>query len=249
MPGGKGDGMTDRDTRWSVTLGVLAILWLLGALPAGALTATSTATHTATPTPTPCETFPPPHLSIGFSVQPPHPKVGDAVRLSFGVSGRGGLPGYTLAGTQPYFDGDTSVVTASQLIGVSYDLTAVQAGTATLTLSVYYETIAGCVDQPVYYFTSQTSPAFTVDVAEADTTITPTPTATATATSTPPASTCVGDCDGTGAVTIDELTRGVNIALGDVSLEQCPSFDRNGDGDVTIDELLAAVGYALAQCP
>ena len=45
--------------------------------------------------------------------------------------------------------------------------------------------------------------------------------------------TCTGDCDGNGAVTIDELLIGVNIALGISSIERCSVFDRNGDLMVT----------------
>ncbi len=60
---------------------------------------------------------------------------------------------------------------------------------------------------------------------------------------------CVGDCDGSGRVTVGELIVGVNIALGERPLADCPSFDRNGNLRVDINELLAAVGAALAACP
>ena len=52
----------------------------------------------------------------------------------------------------------------------------------------------------------------------------------------------------TAAVTIDELIRGVNIALGNTPLSNCPAFDANGDGEVTIDELIRAVNAALDGC-
>jgi hypothetical protein len=58
---------------------------------------------------------------------------------------------------------------------------------------------------------------------------------------------CVGDCNGEGRVTVDELVRGVNLALGTPTAE-CPAFDRNGDGLVTIDELVRAVNSALNGC-
>lgn len=61
--------------------------------------------------------------------------------------------------------------------------------------------------------------------------------------------TCVGDCSGDGSVTVDELIRGVNIALGSAAVAQCPSFDANGNGSVTVDELVRAVGNALDGCP
>ena len=60
---------------------------------------------------------------------------------------------------------------------------------------------------------------------------------------------CVGDCDGNGEVTVDELIRGVNIALGNTGLNTCASFETNGDGAVTIDELLKGVNNALTGCP
>jgi len=43
-------------------------------------------------------------------------------------------------------------------------------------------------------------------------------------------STCVGDCDASGAITVDELVRGVSIALGTLPLDQCPRFDCHGTG-------------------
>jgi hypothetical protein len=86
----------------------------------------------------------------------------------------------------------------------------------------------------------------------ASSTATATPPATATASATPTATTtepaCVGDCDGGGSVAINELIGGVNIALGNVSLESCPSFDRDGNGGVSIDELITAVGHAQTGC-
>jgi len=74
----------------------------------------------------------------------------------------------------------------------------------------------------------------------------PSATATPSPTATPPA--CVGDCDQRGTVTVDELVKGVNIALGTTSVDVCPSFDTNGDGVVTINELIAAVNRALSGC-
>jgi hypothetical protein len=49
-------------------------------------------------------------------------------------------------------------------------------------------------------------------------------------------------------VTIDELIKGVNIALGIFNLDQCPPFDSNSSGSVTIDELVRAVNAALGGC-
>jgi len=55
----------------------------------------------------------------------------------------------------------------------------------------------------------------------------------------------VGDCDQDGSVTVDELVVGVNIALGESPVADCPSFDADGDGQVTIDELTLGVNNAL----
>lgn len=49
-------------------------------------------------------------------------------------------------------------------------------------------------------------------------------------------------------VTVDEILKMVNIALG-APVEECPAGDRNGDGDITVDEILTAVANALDGCP
>jgi hypothetical protein len=63
-----------------------------------------------------------------------------------------------------------------------------------------------------------------------------------------PASTCEGDCDGGGTVSIDELVTAVSIALGTATVDSCTAADRDGDGNVSIAELVAAVGAALNGC-
>ncbi len=68
--------------------------------------------------------------------------------------------------------------------------------------------------------------------------VTPTPTPIA----------CVGDCDGGGEVTVDEIIKGVNIALGNADLSTCPVFDKDGNGEVDVTELIVAVNNALAGC-
>ncbi len=59
---------------------------------------------------------------------------------------------------------------------------------------------------------------------------------------------CAGDCSGDGEVTVNELVLGVNIALGNASIEQCSSFDVNSDAEVTVTELIGAVNSALNGC-
>ncbi|MBX3024521.1 PASTA domain-containing protein [bacterium] len=62
-------------------------------------------------------------------------------------------------------------------------------------------------------------------------------------------SACTGDCNGNAQVTIDELVRSVNIALGLLPLDACLAVDRNLDDQATINELITAVNFALFGCP
>jgi hypothetical protein len=65
---------------------------------------------------------------------------------------------------------------------------------------------------------------------------------------------CVGDCNGDGQVTIDDLIRMVNIALGltpicpnDVN-GGCLAGDANCDCEITVDEIIRAVQNSLQGC-
>jgi len=49
-------------------------------------------------------------------------------------------------------------------------------------------------------------------------------------------------------VTIDELLKMVNIALGTLPLSECPAGDGNSDLEITIEEILTAVNNALGGC-
>jgi len=115
-----------------------------------------------------------------------------------------------------------------------------------------------------------TMPYLTVEVAPIAPTATLTPTATATATERPhetptstpdpsplptgsaspatPARGCAGDCDGDGAVTVDEILTLVRVALDLGLLDACPAGDRDGNGIITVDEIVAAVSAALLDC-
>jgi hypothetical protein len=75
-----------------------------------------------------------------------------------------------------------------------------------------------------------------------------TPTRTPTPVPTLLGGSCVGDCSGAGAVTIDALLTAVNVGLGNLPLAACAPADHSGDGQVTIDELLTAVSNALNGC-
>jgi hypothetical protein len=49
-------------------------------------------------------------------------------------------------------------------------------------------------------------------------------------------------------VAINELVRGVAIALGSTVIDECPALDSDGDTAVSISELIAAVNHALSGC-
>jgi hypothetical protein len=74
--------------------------------------------------------------------------------------------------------------------------------------------------------------------------VVPTPTPTAT----PVPSTCAGDCNSDGQVTVNELIASVNVALGSLPGSTCLACDTNRDGMVSVNELVAAVGKALNGC-
>lgn len=65
----------------------------------------------------------------------------------------------------------------------------------------------------------------------------------------PAAAACVGDCDGNGAVTINELITGVRISLGSGTVDDCLAFDATPDGELRINELIIGVGNGLSGCP
>ncbi len=63
------------------------------------------------------------------------------------------------------------------------------------------------------------------------------------------ATTCRGDCDGNGRVTVDELVYGVRTALSGAAIENCRNLDTGKrDGMVDIAEILAAIHDALVPC-
>jgi len=49
-------------------------------------------------------------------------------------------------------------------------------------------------------------------------------------------------------VTVDEIIRGVDIALGTAAFDTCAQFDLDRNGVVTINELVSAVNKALHGC-
>src|SRR5215472_1480285 len=64
----------------------------------------------------------------------------------------------------------------------------------------------------------------------------------------PAAALCHADCDGSGAVDVNELVRCVNVALGVQPLTNCQSCDANGDGSVEVSDLVSGVNDSLNGC-
>jgi len=62
-------------------------------------------------------------------------------------------------------------------------------------------------------------------------------------------SSCNGDCDAGGSVSINEVITAVRISLGESGGAVCAAADANSDGVVTIAELIASVARALDGCP
>lgn len=59
---------------------------------------------------------------------------------------------------------------------------------------------------------------------------------------------CVGDCEGDGQVTVDEVQRGVLVAVGLEAYSTCAAADGNEHGQVTVDELVRSVRNVLSSC-
>jgi hypothetical protein len=59
----------------------------------------------------------------------------------------------------------------------------------------------------------------------------------------------VGDCDLDDTVTVDEVVRGVNIALGNRRLDDCEEADTNEDGEVSVDDIIKSVTAVLNGVP
>ena len=59
---------------------------------------------------------------------------------------------------------------------------------------------------------------------------------------------CVGDCDGGGTVTVNEMILGVNINLGSRPISACPAFDCDDSGTVPVNCLIQAVNNLLDGC-
>jgi hypothetical protein len=70
---------------------------------------------------------------------------------------------------------------------------------------------------------------------------------TPTATPGPPAA-CAGDCDESGAVTVDELITLVGVALESMPIDSCQAGNGDGNQAITLNEVVSAVNRALRGC-
>ena len=59
---------------------------------------------------------------------------------------------------------------------------------------------------------------------------------------------CVADCNDDGMVAVNEVILGVNIALENATVAECPDADSNGNGAVTIGELIEAINDVISGC-
>jgi hypothetical protein len=60
---------------------------------------------------------------------------------------------------------------------------------------------------------------------------------------------CLGDCDGSGAVTVDEIITLVSIGLGQATVDACSAGDGDSSGTITVDEIVTGTTNALQGCP
>jgi hypothetical protein len=169
--------------------------------------------------------------------------------LNISVAGPTATPTRTPTGTAT----PTQTATATQTPTLTNTATQTPSPTVTPTPSVTPSSTE--TPTPTSTDTPTVTPTDTATSTPTETpTDTPTPSPSLTATE-PPTSTptvpppCVGDCDGSGDVTINELLLMVNIALDNAETAVCPRGDRNHDGTITVDEILAAVNVALNGCP
>jgi carboxypeptidase family protein len=109
-----------------------------------------------------------PTVTFALAIDPPMPRVGDAVTLVFSIGGGvGSWPQYTLVGADPYFDGDTAPQRfVSGVPTVQYQVRAARAGTAALQLSVNSEILIGCPGNSAFVFETMTSEPFPVEIAD-----------------------------------------------------------------------------------
>jgi cysteine-rich repeat protein len=183
-------------------------------------TPSTTATASATPTATGTDTA---TQTRTVTATPSSSSTATPTQTGTATASATATPTGTTTSTATAVDTPSPTSTSSSTATPSASATATPTGTTTST--------ATAVDTPSPTSTSSS---------------TATPSASATATRTP--INCVGDCNGDGRVTVEEMIRGVSIALGTSPTALCPAMDRNQDSEIGIFELINAVSNALEGC-
>jgi hypothetical protein len=195
-------------------------------------------------------------------------------RVALAVDDRSELPpppvvtavGSDPCGSAEIQDPPTFPILADNMLPHMEPFDAPQTFTVTLPSDV---TCGGCTLQVIEYMSRHGRPCFyhhcaniSIQADPATPTATPTPidgpptptathTSMAVATSTatpPPPARCVGDCDDSGTVTINEIVTLVGIALERSPIGLCAAGNADGNQTITINEILTAVNRALSGC-
>jgi hypothetical protein len=153
--------------------------------------------------------------------------------------------------TYPGTAGGTDAIEFTAMMG-GQAVTCTAANTWAGTLPSPTPTVTGTPTPTTIKPTSTPMPTPTRTPTGGAATPTRTGTAKASPTPTPTGGTgpcdCIGDCDCSQAVTIGEILKLVNIALGNIGVSECEAGDDNDDGQITVDEILKAVNQALNGC-
>lgn len=189
------------------------------------VTPTATVTHTATRTATPSRT--------GTVTATANPSA-SATRTSTSTPTATATPTFSVTPTLTA----TTTVTSTATVTATATRTNTSTPTPTATVS------ATPTDTPTATATDTPTATATDTPTE-----TPTPSVTAGQAQTPTPIACVGDCNNSNGVTVDEILTMVSISLGNADLSTCLAGDANNDQQITIDEILAAVQNALNGCP
>jgi hypothetical protein len=167
-------------------LPALVCLWL-----SVSTTAALTVTPALTPTPTCFSPTRPPTPSVSFEIHPETPKVGDVVQVTLDINrGYNGPPSLQSYSASPMF-ADLHLASS-----ITLEMTAVEAGTGTVSVGFVYEVVDEICDVEPFYIYELWNGGGSVDI-----TVLPrdTPTLTFTPTPTP---TCAGfafvECDSAG---------------------------------------------------
>jgi hypothetical protein len=191
-------------------------------------------------------------IEVTIDEKIPHP---GHYRVVLAVEDRSELPpppAVTTVGTDPcggveIQDPPIFPVLADNMLPHTERFDGPQTFTVTLPSDV---TCTRCTLQIIEYMAQHARPCFyyhCADISIQSDPVTPTPTATPTATPGPPAS-CAGDCDESGAVTINELVTMVGVALESMPIEACEAGNADGNQEIALNEIVAAVSTALRGC-